>query len=80
MMRIMRSRLLSVVVGFMAIAMSPVLAMADDSKVYDGRLEGYGKGVTLEIGGTSLTWLLLVGVGILGLGVMFKNAKRSHLD
>jgi hypothetical protein len=60
----------------------PLVTLADDTKSYDGRLEGYGdKSVTLQdASGTGLTWLLLVGLGVLALGVLFKNSNRSHLD
>jgi hypothetical protein len=51
----------------------------------DARLEGYGtreKPVTVSLapGNTSLTWVLMVVLGALAVGVMFKHTKRSHLD
>jgi hypothetical protein len=59
----------------------PMSAKADDnSKSYDGRLDDYGKPVTLDNGGTALTYFIWVGLGVVGLIVMFKDAKRSHLD
>jgi 4-hydroxybenzoate polyprenyltransferase len=47
----------------------------------DARLEGYTSKVAIDSGdSTALTWLLLVFLAMLALGVMFKNAKRTHLD
>jgi len=80
MMRTMQRRFFNVI-AFASAVLVPLVAMAaDDSKVYDGRLEGYPRSVTLELGGTALSWMLLVGLGILCLGALFKSAKRSHLD
>lgn len=58
-------------------------ALADDdenSKVYDARLEGYGTSMTLDGSSTALLWLLLVILGAITIGVLFMDAKRSHLD
>ena len=64
------------------VALAPMSARADDSapKDYDGRLDGYPKNVTLDSGGTALTYFLFVGLGVVGLGVLFKNPNRTHLD
>jgi len=72
--------------AFCAVTLAmPMLALADSATpkdVVDWRLEGYGdKGnFTLDGSSTSVTWLLLVGLGIVCLGVFFKNARRTHLD
>ena len=66
-----------------AVLASPVLALADNAPpkdVVDWRLEGYGGSVTLDGSSTSVTWLLLVGLGIICIGVFFKNERRTHLD
>jgi hypothetical protein len=53
-----------------------------DREIVDARLEGYkdGANMTLEGGGTGLTWFLLIILGIVGSIGLFKDAKRSHLD
>ena len=78
----MRNRFLAGLVVLATVALAPMSALADDStpKDYDGRLDGYTKNVTLDSSGTALTYFLFVGIGVIGLGVLFKNAKRSHLD
>ena len=78
----MKHRLLGCAGVVLTVLSSPLVAMAQDeeSKIYDARLEGYANNVTLDAGGSGLTWLLLVVLAALCLGVMFKTAGRSHLD
>ena len=62
-----------------------VFAQDDEPTMVDARLETYGtreKPVTVALsqGNTSMTWLLLVVLGAIAVGVMFKHTKRSHLD
>jgi hypothetical protein len=78
----MRKKLLATVVVLLTVGLAPLSALADDqSKSYDGRLDDYGKdrNVTLD-GGTALSYFVWIGLGLVGLLVMFKDAKRSHLD
>jgi hypothetical protein len=59
---------------------TPGVARADDDLKNDARLEGYeGKTVVLDAG-SAPSYLLLFALGVLCLSVMFKSAKRSHLD
>ena len=59
----------------------PVSASAQEEKQpYDARLENYKGNVTLDTGSTALTWFLFIVLAGLCVGVMFKNANRSHLD
>jgi len=63
----------------------PALAMArpseEDTAVLEGRLEGYPSAVRLaEPGSTGLTWMLLIFLAVISLSVLFKDAKRTHLD
>lgn len=78
MMRLMRWP--AMLAGFWSLAATPLAALADEKQPYDGRLEGYGRSVTLDAGSASLLWLLLIGLAIVIMGVMFKNARRTHLD
>ncbi len=58
----------------------PTLVMAQDEEARgDARLENYSQNVSIE-GSTALSWILLMFLGVIGLGVMFKNAQRTHLD
>lgn len=63
----------------------PALAIArpteDESAALEGRLEGYGTAVRLaESGSNAFTWITLIFLTIVALCVLFKDAKRSHLD
>jgi hypothetical protein len=74
--------LLSVVFVLLMLGAAPMSAMADDSKpeTYDGRLDDYNRQVTLQGGSTALTYFIWVGLGVAAVIVMFKDAKRTHLD
>jgi hypothetical protein len=78
----MKRSLMSALVGLTIFAAAPMQARADDTtpKSYDGRLDDYLKPVTLDNGGTALTYFLWAALGVVALAVMFKDAKRSHLD
>jgi hypothetical protein len=73
---------LSAVTFVLLIAAHPLVALAqeEEDKIYDARLEGYPGRVTLDSWSTALMWLLLVVLGAICIGVMFKNARRTHLD
>ncbi len=58
---------------------APALAQEEEVK-RDARLEGYATNVSLDSDSTALMWILLVFLGGVALGVMFKNARRTHLD
>lgn len=45
----------------------------------DARLVDYPQNVYIE-GGISTTWFLLIFLGLVGLSVLFKDARRTHLD
>ena len=59
---------------------APAAVSAQDENPTDGRLEGYQNPVTVDNDSTALTWLLFVFLGIVGLSVLVKDAKRTHLD
>jgi hypothetical protein len=85
MMENMRKLLAKMLVGvlmLLAMGFATGSARADDNtpKSFDGRLDDYGKPVTLDSGGTALTYFIWVGLGVAAVIVTFKDAKRSHLD
>ncbi|HMB95696.1 MAG TPA: hypothetical protein VKK61_06620, partial [Tepidisphaeraceae bacterium] len=82
-MHFMKQKWLTFLFVAMGILFNPLFALAAedvDEKLYDARLENYGGNVTLENSSTALIWLLLVVLAAVCVGVMFKNAKRTHLD
>ncbi len=60
--------------------MAPAALADDEPEVYDARLLGYDKTTQLDSSSTALIWLLLIVLIVLCVGVMFKDARRSHLD
>jgi cytochrome c-type biogenesis protein CcmH/NrfF len=63
---------------------TPMVALARrpeaDRDIVDARLEGYNQTVSLEPKSTALVWMLFLFLAVVGLAVMFKDAKRTHLD
>jgi hypothetical protein len=79
----MKQRVLALIVALMVLSAPAIVSARPpemEKEIVDGRLEGYTKPVTLESSSGALTWLLFVFLGAVGVAVMFKNAKRSHLD
>lgn len=52
----------------------------EDQPQHDARTEGYQVSVKVEKNGSAITWLLFVFIGVVGMAVLFKDPKRSHLD
>jgi hypothetical protein len=86
MIQIMKKRLIAVVLGVtLALAAAPSMSFAasdDEAPSHDARLDGYKDGsmALKDASGTGLTWLLLIVLAAMCVGVMFINSKRSHLD
>jgi hypothetical protein len=81
MMTAMKHRLLRWGIALAALAAMPSAALAqDDEKKESAWLQGYGKGVKLEDASNTANWLMFILIAGVGVGVMFKNAKRTHLD
>ena len=56
-------------------------AAADaDAPLPDARLDGYSTQVAINAGGTGGTITFFIILAAITAGVMFMNAKRSHLD
>ena len=84
MMASMKYRLLSLYVT-LAILLTPVIVLArstedDDTVKLEARLEGYTQKVRLDSNSTALTWLMIGFLSAIAIAVLFKNAKRTHLD
>ena len=75
--------------AFLAVAgASPAQAQDEDEAPPDARINGYVSGDKVAPGildpkdqrSNATVWFILAAAGAVGLGVMFKNGKRSHLD
>lgn len=75
----MKHRLIACLAALL-VWLTPLTTLAQDKEPYDARLEGYSESMTLGGGGTGLIWLLLVVMGAICLGVLFKSSGRTHLD
>lgn len=86
MMKRMKRQVLAFVLAAMVFLSVPGLALAQREQVDpdakpDARLEGYAENVKLsKPGSTALTWILMIGLGVICFAVLFKDAKRTHLD
>lgn len=82
----MKHRLLGWCTTLIVLLYTPGITLArrveEEKEIVDARLEGYGDkiNVSLPASGTALMWLLLLFLGAVCVGVMFKDAKRTHLD
>ena len=81
MMTVMKHRLLTRGIALCVLAGLPSAALAqDEDKKEHAWLNGYTRPVKLEEASNTANWLLLLVIMGAGVGVMFKNAKRTHLD
>lgn len=82
MMSPMKSHMLSRVLGILPVLVfaAPLMAEDGDGPVIDARLLSYGGAAATEQGSTATMWMLAVAFGLVAFGVMFINAKRTHLD
>jgi len=76
--------LIATCVTLATVALTPMSALArqqePEREIIDARLEGYATNVALPESTTALTWLLFAFLGVVCLSVLFKDAKRTHLD
>jgi hypothetical protein len=81
MVLLLRNRLTHGLMALLSFLASPgVLWAQDELPAHDARLENYAESVLLQSGGTAMAWLLLVALAVLCLAVLFKDARRTHLD
>jgi len=52
----------------------------DDDAHYDARVQGYEPDIELPAGSNGMSWFLLLAMAVVCVSVIFKDAKRSHLD
>lgn len=65
------------------IACNPHQAIArneEEVEHYDARVQGYDPDMELKSSSTGMAWMLMVCLGVVCVAVIFKDAKRSHLD
>ncbi|MDB5320372.1 MAG: hypothetical protein JWN40_2003 [Phycisphaerales bacterium] len=84
MMGTMKYRLMALYVT-VAVALAPIIAFAkssedEDTVKLEARLEGYTTTVRMASSSTALTWLMIGFLSAVAIAVLFKNAKRTHLD
>lgn len=77
-----RARVLAACCGLALLAGAPGAAHAQSANddTSDARLQGYAGRPAMEKSGVGPTWLLFIALSVIGCSVLFKNAKRSHLD
>jgi voltage-gated potassium channel Kch len=80
----MKYRLLTLYVS-LAVLLAPVIVLArstedEDTVLQEARLEGYAQTVRLKDGSTALTWIMIGFLSAIAIAVLFKNARRTHLD
>jgi hypothetical protein len=79
----MKQRLLSICLCLAALLLlftAPLALAQDDAPKPDAKLANYPPNANLGEGSTALSWMLLIVLIIIALGVMKIDAKRSHLD
>ena len=79
----LKKSLAAILLAVSFVAATPHSAMAtreEDIEHYDGRLQGYDPDVELKSSSTGMAWILTVCLGVVCVVVIFKDAKRSHLD
>ena len=72
-------RVLTFVLLAMVSTSASVMA-AEELEQMDARLVGYPEKYWQAPPGTAGAWAVLAGLGIICLGPLFLNAKRTHLD
>ncbi|HEX2971345.1 MAG TPA: hypothetical protein VHP11_03370 [Tepidisphaeraceae bacterium] len=79
----MKQRLLSLWCGLMTLLAVPALAMAADEDAAPAslaRFEGFTRSVKVDPSSPALLWGVLILLALVCMAVLFKDAKRSHMD
>lgn len=80
MMVAMKHRLLALLSALTWVLSTPLAALAEDEELLDPRVEGFARNVKVTGGSVTLTWFVLILLAVICVAVLFKDAKRSHLD
>jgi len=77
----MKQRLISVWCWVAGLLLCPMVALAEDeAPQIDAKLAGYGNSVKVGDASSTLMWGLFILLAAVCIAVLFKDAKRSHLD
>jgi hypothetical protein len=80
----MKRQIFTILLALTFVFAVPAVSLAasdEEGPKIDARLEGYKDPAALkDAGGTALTWLLLLVLTGMCMGVLFMNSKRTHLD
>jgi hypothetical protein len=86
MIQVMKTRIIAKLLTLAFAVALPLAAFAsssdDDSDGIDARLKGYKEGTMAlkDASGTALSWILLIILAAICIGVLFMSSKRTHLD
>ena len=80
MMRNMIQRLAIRAAAIVSLLIPLIAFAADEEARVDAKVQNFMKPVAVDDSSSALQWLLLAFLGAVVISVMFKNAKRTHLD
>jgi hypothetical protein len=77
----MKQRLMRWFWGIVMVLLTPAMAVAQSQEeLPESRLQGYSVSVTVDSAPGVINWLLILFLTAITVAVLFKNAKRTHLD
>lgn len=79
-MRMMKRWLIRLGCGCAAVLLRPLEVLAQDERRLNAKVEGYKVPVKVDEASTTLIWLVMILFTAIAVAVLFKNAKRTHLD
>jgi hypothetical protein len=82
-MRSTRKYLAGLLLAISVISCTPHSTYAksdEDVEHYDARVQGFDPDVEQKSSGTGGCWMLMILMGVVCVSVIFKDAKRTHLD
>jgi len=76
----LRNSIAALIVGLVLALPGAVRAEDNSDITHDARTEGFTPKAQVEKNSVALVWLLFIFLALVSMGVLFKDAKRSHLD